>query len=296
MEKYRQGNYFANRWLVKDPKAIVVIAHGMAEHPDRYDRLATFLNEKDFNVFAINHIGHGDAINNDKGHFDKNGFNDCVEHIRELILDIRKEYKLPIYLFGHSMGSFMSQAFIKKYSSDIEGVILSGSCKIGLLHQMGNIVAHLLFVFGDQRKPNQFLNNLSFGSYNNKFKPNRTAFDWLSRDNEEVDKYVNDDLCGYVCTTGFFKSFLKGMSGLNRNIDNIRKDLPILLIAGEDDPVGNFGEGVVELCHTYLRHHIKDVDIKLYEGARHELTNETNRDEVHQDLLTWLDNHVASLD
>lgn len=296
MINYSKSNYHAVAWDVSNPKAIVVIAHGMAEHAERYDDFAKYLNSQEISVHAIHHLGHGEAIEEIKGHFEKDGFDNCVDNIRNLILDLRKEHKLPIYLFGHSMGSFMSQAFIKKYSSDIEGVILCGSSKVGLLHYSGNILTKVLFCLADNKKQNPFLNNLSFGSYNNNFKPARTDFDWLSRDEKQVDKYVEDDLCGFICTTGFYKSFFSGLSKLNKNIDDINKDLPIYIIAGDKDPVGNNGKDVIKLCHNYLLHEIKDVEIKLYEGARHEILNETNKEEVYNDVKDWLIKHIEALE
>lgn len=295
MINYNKNGYHAVAWNISNPKAIVVISHGMAEHAERYDDFALFLNDNNYCVHAIHHLGHGKAIQGDKGHFEKDGFDNCVENIRKLILDLKEEYKLPIFLFGHSMGSFMSQAFIKKYSLDIDGVILCGSAKVGMLHYSGNLLTQVIFAFANNHKPNNFLNNLSFGSYNKKFKPNRTAFDWLSRDEKEVDKYIEDDLCGFVCTTGFFKSFFKGLSKLNKNIDDINKELPIYIIAGHDDPVGGCGNDVTKLCHNYLLHDIQDVEIKLYDEARHEILNETNKEEVKVDILNWLDKRVDYL-
>ena len=294
MEKLSNGVYYATSWVIDNPKAIVVISHGMAEHAERYDDFARFLNNNNYSVYAIHHIGHGDAIKDIKGHFEKGDFDKCVDNLRSLITDIRKEIKAPLYLLGHSMGSFMAQSFIQKYPYDIDGVILSGSAKTGALHKMGSFVAHLLFAFTNQKAQNNFLDKVAFGSYNKRFEPQRTKFDWLSRDNAIVDKYIEDDLCGYVCTTGFYKAFFKGMTSLNKNVDEIRKDLPIYIFSGEEDPVGNYGEDVINLCHNYLNHGIYDVEIKLYEGGRHEMLNETNKDEVYNDVLIWLDKHVEN--
>ena len=288
MKKFKLDNISGVNWLLPEKKMIVVISHGMAEHVERYDYFAKKLNEAGIEAWGINQIGHGDAIVDDlKGHWEKDGFSNCVENLGTLIKHIKEENKdIPVVLFGHSMGSFISQEFIKRHSDLIDGVILSGSAKTGLLHKMGALLSGMSLK--DKKAPNQFLNNLSFGSYNKAFKPNRTEFDWLSRDNEQVDKYVADPLCGYVCTTGFFKEFMKGLKNLNKGVENIRKDLPIYIMSGAMDPVGNNGKDVVKLEEMYKNLNIENVSMKLYEDGRHEMLNEINKDEVIKDILAWL--------
>ena len=190
------------------------------------------------------------------------------------------------------MGSFIAQEFIKYYSSSIDAVILSGSSKAGLLHKSGNLVAKLLFSWAKGGKQNHFLNKLSFGSFNKAFKPNRTAFDWLTRDDEQVDKYIDDPLCGYVCTTGFFKGFFGGLAKLNKNVNLIDKNLPIYIMSGAKDPVGNFGKDVIGLYNMYVKYDITTVDIKLYENGRHEMLNEINKNEVYLDILSWIKKNI----
>lgn len=288
MEKFKFNNISGCNWLLNNKKLIVVISHGMAEHIERYDYFANELNKDGVEVWGINQIGHGDAIeNNLKGHWEKNGFYQCVENLKTLIEHVHELNKdTKVVLFGHSMGSFLTQEFIKRYSNLIDGVIISGSAKTGALHKMGKFVSSL--VIGDRTKPNKFLDGLSFGSYNKQFKPARTPFDWLSRDNEQVDKYIADPLCGYVCTTGFYKEFLKGLAKLNKNVENIRKDLPIYIMSGSKDPVGNNGKDVKALYEMYKNNKIDDVELHLYEDGRHEMLNEINKDEVIKDIKSWL--------
>jgi len=290
MEKFKFKGISGCKWPLESKKAIVVISHGMAEHIERYDYFAKALNKNNIEVWGINQIGHGDAIeNNLKGHWEKGGFEQCVENLATLIKEVKVK-KVPMFLFGHSMGSFISQEFIKKHNDLIDGVVLSGSAKTGLLHKVGNLMAKLQG--GDLTKPNNFMNGMSFGSYNNCFKPNRTEFDWLSRDEKQVDKYVEDPLCGYVCTTGFFKAFMHGLAHLNDNVKDIRKDLPIYIMAGANDPVGNNGKDVIALNNMYKDLGIKDVEMILYKDGRHEMLNEINKDEVISNIVNWFNKHI----
>ncbi len=292
MEKFNKDTISGLQWLIDNPKYVVVISHGMAEHAQRYDYFANKLNKAEMAVFAIDQIGHGDAIERgEKGYWPKGGFQNCVDNLKTLVDLAKSTYpNKPIILFGHSMGSFISQEYIKQYGDSLNSVILSGSTKVGGLHKMGNFIAHFFFAFGDNHQPNKFLDNLSFGAYNKPFKPNRTGFDWLSRDTQQVDKYIADPLCGYVCTTGFFKAFLTGLSKLNNHVDKIPESLPIYIMSGQNDPVGG-QKGAAELKHMYLDKKIKSVDLKLYKEGRHEMLNEINRDEVISDIIIWIRNH-----
>lgn len=288
MQEFTYKNISGIEWKIDNPKKVVVISHGMAEHAKRYDYFATKLNEAGFAVYAIDQIGHGGAIKDNRGHWEPGDFNHCVENLYTLVGKAKEEYPdRPVILFGHSMGSFLSQQFIKVHGDSIEKVILSGSAKTGSLHKMGKFVSSF-FSGGDQKKENKFLNNLSFGSYNKDFAPNRTDFDWLSRDNEQVDKYVADPLCGYCCTTGFFREFLKGLAQLNDNLEFIPKELPIYIMSGSKDPVGAASRDVKALYEMYKELGIKDVELKLYEDGRHEMLNETNKDEVIADIVNYL--------
>ena len=288
MQEFTYKNISGIEWKIDNPKKVVVISHGMAEHAKRYDYFATKLNEAGFAVYAIDQIGHGGAIKDNRGHWEPGDFNRCVENLYTLVGKAKEEYPdRPVILFGHSMGSFLSQQFIKVHGDAIEKVILSGSAKTGSLHKMGKFISSF-FSGGDQKKENKFLNNLSFGSYNKDFAPNRTDFDWLSRDNEQVDKYVADPLCGYCCTTGFFREFLKGLAQLNENLEFIPKELPIYIMSGSKDPVGAAGRDVKSLYEMYKDLGIKDVEMKLYEDGRHEMLNETNKDEVIADIVNYL--------
>ena len=292
MENISFENIFVTTWLVDNPKAIVVLSHGMAEHVERYDDFATYLNNYGYSVYGIHQIGHGLAIKDVKGHFDKGDFFKCASNLYNLIEKVKKENpNKKVYLFGHSMGSFISQYYISSYRN-IDGVILCGSNAPGAMYKLSKFAANALFPFANNKNKGYFLNKMAFGSFNKHFKPNRSEFDWLSRDKKEVDKYIKDDLCGYVCTIGFFKEFLSGLSSLKQIQNSIPLALPIFIISGDNDPVGNMGKGVSKLYNQYKLINVKDLKIKLYPGARHELLNETNKEEVKLDIKTWLDNHV----
>lgn len=288
MEIFEYQDLSGLKWEHDNPSYIVVISHGMAEHIERYDYFANKLVADGACVFGLNQIGHGKKAGSDLGHWNPGDFNNCVERFYQLILLLKERFpNLPIILFGHSMGSYLSQQYIKVYGESVSKVILSGSSKTGALHKMGKFLADF-FTYGNQKNPNAFLNNLSFGSYNKPFKPNRTEFDWLSRDEKQVDKYVNDPLCGYCCTTGFFREFLTGLAKLNNGVSSIPKSLPIFILSGDKDPVGSQGKDTKKLYDMYIKNGLKNVEIKLYKNGRHEMLNEINKDEVISDIISWI--------
>ena len=214
-------NVYFNKWFEEDirPRAVVQIAHGMAEHIDRYSDFAKALTAKGFIVYGNDHRGHGKTAGTPEnlGYFaDEDGWNLVVEDMHELTNIIRKENPaLPVFLFGHSMGSFLSRAYIQIYGEDIDGTILSGTGgNTGVLGYMGIILARSEMIRRGRKNRSKRMDRLSFGSFNNSFKPNRTDFDWLSRDKSAVDKYVDDPYCGEIFTAGFFYDFLRGIKNL----------------------------------------------------------------------------------
>jgi alpha-beta hydrolase superfamily lysophospholipase len=276
-------------------KAIVQIAHGMAEHAQRYDRFASFLVKNGFAVFANDHRGHGKTA----GSQEEIGYKEDGDFWGKAVADMRSLQELakaqypgrPYFLFGHSMGSFLSRNFIAKFGNELNGAILSGTGgDPGFLGKIGLLIAKIESFFKGRKKPSPLLDTLSFGQFNREFKPNRTGHDWLSKDEKEVDKYVADPTCGTVFTTGFFIDLLRGINLINKKetFQNTPKQLPIYLFAGALDPVGDKGKGVEEVFKKYKEAGIQNVSCKLYEIGRHEMLNETNRDEVYDDILKWL--------
>jgi alpha-beta hydrolase superfamily lysophospholipase len=181
------------------------------------------------------------------------------------------------------------------YGSELKGLILSGTAgDPGLLGKIGNLVAKREAKKVGRKTRSPLLDKLSFGKFNNAFKPNRTAFDWLSRDNAEVDKYINDPWCGEVFTAGYFCDLLPALTYINKieNISRIPNNLPIYLFSGALDPVGGNTKGVLQVYRSFLKAGIRDVTYKFYPEARHEMLNEINRDEVFRDVIAWLDGHL----
>jgi alpha-beta hydrolase superfamily lysophospholipase len=301
--KARDGkDVYVRNWLPEGKaKAIVLVAHGMAEHGARYERFATKLTADGYVVYAPDHRGHGKtaASEAELGWLgDKDGFFLMVEDLHEVGLEAKKRNpELPVHLFGHSMGSFISQAYIALHGEELASCVLSGTSgpMPAALLNGGKFVASLGCLFKGPRSKAPLANKLSFGSYNDAFKPNRTEFDWLSRDNVEVDKYVADPFCGFICTYGFFRDFLKGLSFIHKpaTMTRIPKKLPLYLVSGSKDPVGAATGAVDNLAGLYKTLGLSDVEVKLYEGGRHEILNETNRDEVMADVLSWLGRHQA---
>lgn len=280
-------------------KGIVQLAHGMAETAARYERFASTLTKHGYVVYANDHRGHGKTAGclAKVGYLaEEDGFAWIVKDMHQLTARIKKEYpNAPVFLLGHSMGSFATQRYIMLFGKELKGAILSGSNgSAALLHHLGLLVASMEVRKNGRKAKSERMNQLSFGSYNNAFKPTRTEFDWLSRDEAEVDQYIEDPYCGDVFTAGFYYDFMKGLREIDKleNVKLVPKELPIYIFSGEKDPVGGAGKGVKKLYHTYRKCGVLDVSIKLYPEGRHEMLNELNRAEVTQDVVDWLNSKV----
>jgi alpha-beta hydrolase superfamily lysophospholipase len=283
------------------PRAVVQIVHGMAEHAGRYSRLALALNTAGYAVFGQDLRGHGRtaAGPDDLGFFaEEDGWAKCVDDLWQVNRAIARMYPdCPIILLAHSMGSFLAQDFIAQHGEALAGVVLSGSNgALPPTATLGKGVAWLERQRLGPRGRSTLLDRLGFGSFNRDFAPARTPLDWLSRDAAEVDKYIADPLCGGMSTTQLWIDLLGGLSriadpGLQARIP---KELPIHIIAGDRDPVTRNTKGLIQLIEAYRRVGLSRVTHRFYEGARHELFNETNRDEVTRDLILWLDGVVEA--
>jgi alpha-beta hydrolase superfamily lysophospholipase len=293
---------FTYRWMPDDASAIkgvVQIAHGMAEHAARYERFADALTKAGYAVYANDHRGHGKTAGSQDrvGYFaDEKGWEKVMEDMHTLTGIIKKECpKKPFFLFGHSMGSLLSRHYSMHYANELNGLVLSGTAgDPGALGKIGILVATIEAKIRGKKAKSNILNKLSFGAFNNAFKPNRTDYDWLSRDNAEVDKYVNDPWCGAVFTAGFFCDMLGGISYINKkeNIAKIPKNLPIYIFSGAKDPVGGNTKGVSQVYNALKNAGIGDVTLKFYEDCRHETLNEINRNEVFSDVIAWMNKHI----
>lgn len=284
------------KWTPEDSKikGVVQIAHGMAEHAGRYDDFAKFLNENGYIVYADDHRGHGKTSPNELGYMGEGDvFHIMVDNLKDLTDIIKKENpKLPLFLLGHSMGSFISLRYSELYGTELKALILSGSNgKQNLKFSFGALIAKMEMKTKGPKAPATIMDKLSFGNFNSNFKPNRTNSDWLTRNTEEVDKYIKDSMCGTIHSTSYFYYLLKGLKNNYKyeNLNKIPKNLPILLVAGKNDPVGLMGQGVKRLQASLKDVGIKKVNMILYNNARHEILNEINKEEVYSDILEFLD-------
>jgi alpha-beta hydrolase superfamily lysophospholipase len=271
-----------------------MIAHGMAEHSERYARVAQTLVDQGYGVYALDLRGHGRTVQHGvQGHFaDQDGWQKVVNDLHSLQQHIRQQHpQSPIFLLGHSMGSYIGQAYLVQHSADLQGAILSGSnYQPVALYKVAGLIARFERLRQGPTGRSALLEFLSFGSFNKAFKPTRTDFDWLSRDPAEVDRYINDPLCGFRCTNQLWIDLLGGLQDITKpeNLARIAKTLPMLVVGGACDPVSD-GKRLNDLAHALRQSGNPSVALKIYPDARHELLNETNRDTVTANLVQWLD-------
>ena len=289
-----QGELYVRVWEPENqPKAVLQIVHGMAEHIERYDRFARYLNQNSILVVGADNASHGKSISKDgiRGYFGaEHGWNSLIQDIQSVHSIIKQSYcGLPCILFGHSMGSFLARSYAARHGDDLDGFIFCGTAGKNPALPVAKVLARSEIRKNGASTPSRLLDKLSFGAYNNAFKPNRTPFDWLSRDEAEVDKYVDDPACGFVFTAAGFRDLFDGLGEVSgpqwaRRVPK----RPILLIAGDADPVGANGKGVkqVEAWLVQSGHRVKCI---LYPGARHELLNETNREQVSDDVRLFVE-------
>lgn len=286
---------YGHKWLIENSniplKGNVLIVTGMAEHSLRYDDFALFLNSNGYNVYSLNHYGQGD----------KNGElmnppDDYFFKMIETIKDFNKMLKslspsLPLINIAHSMGSFIMQGYIEKYSNTIDKCILIGSNGRNPLVKVGYFLSKILINKNNENKKAKLFHNLSIGAYEKSVKEKKTSSnnEWLSFNLENVKKYDEDPLSGVKPTNKFYKNFLKGLSSIQKekNIDNISPSLPILILGGKEDPVGNNGKGLISLTKIYKNHNL-NVTLKLYDHMRHEILNEDEHMIVYNDIKDFI--------
>ena len=290
---------FVNRWLPDgEVKAVVQISHGLAEHSSRYARFAQRLTDNGYAVYASDHRGHGRTSGTRASFAERDGWQTVIDDLHAVTARARHEqHGVPVFLLGHSMGSFLARGYAAQHGSELAGLVLSGTAGgAGALGKLGVFVASTQARLRGHTHASGLMNKLTFGQYNAAFKPVRTDFDWLSRDPAEVDKYVNDPDCGFVLSAGGFADMLRGLAQANaeRTVARVPKDLPIHLTSGDKDPVGANGKGVQQAADQFKRLGVRDVTVTLWPDARHEILNEINRDEVEVEILEWLDAHLAT--
>ncbi|CED61557.1 Hydrolase, alpha/beta fold family [Moritella viscosa] len=279
-------------WLPEqEVRYVMVLSHGMAEHIQRYEAFALACNTAGIAVYGANHRGHG----NDApvlGHYaDEGGWLKVICDLDLIIDDVTQRHTVPLILFGHSMGSFIAQQYAILHGNKLKGLILSGSnYQNPLMYKLVGIAIKIEKMRIGARSPSRFLDFVSFGAFNRKFKPVRTTSDWLSRDQKQVDKYIHDDYCGFSCSPQFWLDFMSGLISISQKseIAKIPKHLPIYLFSGDKDPVGLQGEGVLALKLHMTNNGCERVRCKLYPDGRHEMLNESNANEVFNDVITWV--------
>ena len=285
------------RWepAEKEIVGVVQLVHGINEYAERYEEFARFLCSQGFAVVAHDHKGHGLSISEDEPRLyfgPKGSWWKIVEDIEVVRKDTVTSYgNRPYFIFGHSMGSFLLRSYLINHQADIDGCILCGTgcpCSISII--LGKVVLDIESKKIGRRQYSPLVDRLIFGNYNKKFKPNRTSADWISSNISNVDEYLGDPLCGGEPTIGIISEMLDGAlyTARNENIKNMDRKNPILLIAGEDDPVGNMGKGVKKIYKKFLKAGVENVEIKLYPGLRHEILNEHERHIVYKDINEWI--------
>lgn len=298
-DSHGAGKIHACRWTPEgEPRAVLQIVHGIAEFVERYDDFANYLTRQGFLVVAEDHMGHGQSINGEgiQGYF-HGGWFTAVEDTMQLLRDTRQAYpNLPYILFGHSMGSFMARTILCKYpDSGITAAIICGTGwqPAFALPALIRVVESICKKTGETR-PNEKLQGMVFGSYNNKVEHPRTPYDWLTRDAKIVDAYIAHPLCGFTASCGLLRDMMKGISFIEQpvNLNAMRKDLPVFFIAGGDDPVGSYGKGVQQAANAFRKAGMKDVSVRIYPLCRHEILNEINKEEVCEDVLNWIETKI----
>ena len=290
----------AAEWLPETaPRAVLVLSHGVSEHILRYEPFAGFLTERGFAVCGHDHLGHGTSVAEGapRLYFGPRGSWDDV--VRDLYA--RRELAgkrfpgVPVFLLGHSMGSFLARTYLIRYPGTVAGAILMGTGQMA----PAVLAAARLMAAEEARRMGEdhaspLVTKLAFETYNRRFAPNRTAFDWLAANEESVDRYIADPLCGGDTTTGLFREMLSGIACVTKQ-ENLRKmnlNTPVLFISGEDDPVGDMGKGVRRAYAAFRRAGVRDAELRLYPGLRHEILNEADRETVYRDILDWLESRL----
>ena len=277
--------------------AILQISHGMVEFIDRYEKFAEYLADRGILVTGNDHIGHGGSVNSEAeyGFFGDNGNMTVLNDMYELTKITKELYPgKPYFLLGHSMGSFYARQYLSFYGNELDGAIIMGTghepaAKV----KFGMALCKIMALFKGWDYRSKLLNKLSFGSYNDKFKPARTRADWLSKDEALVDWYCNEPRCSFLFTVNGYYYMFEGILNLHdkKLLSQIPKDLPVFFVSGQDDPVGSFGKEVENAAQSLRDAGLKNVELKLYPDDRHEILNETDKEIVYEDLYKWLTAH-----
>lgn len=280
-------------------RGVLQVVHGMAEYVERYEEFARFLVEKGFVVTGEDHLGHGKSVG-EKG---KYGYFCEQDPATVLVRDVHRLKKLteekypdvPYIIMGHSMGSFITRNYLCRYGTGISGAVIMGTgMQPKAVLDMARLVAGIQKLFCGSGHVSRLLDRLAFGGYGRGITDRRTAFDWLSRDRERVDRYIADPMCGFTFTVNGFGALFELVLRLYspENLAAVPRELPVFMVSGDADPVGDYGKGVRRAYDSLVAAGLTDIRLKLYPGGRHELLNETNRSQVMQDICRWVEENV----
>lgn len=291
MIKYMKRKIKTSIYRPVEPKAAILIIHGMCEHRKRYDDFARFLCNNGYGVITYDQLGHGESMDDTFGYFGQNGWNNLIVTANSLVNTLKEEFKdVPYYIFAHSMGSIVARSYIKKFDDKIDGLILSGApC-----YQKGTNFAKLYvdticLVKGDKKTDNS-LKKIIEGGFNAKIKDPKTDIDWLSFNEQNIENYANDPLCGGHFTNRGYHDLVSGLIDIHKYKEYQCKnpDLPILFMAGEFDPCTGFKQGVEDSIKTLEKAGYHDITKCIYHNSRHEILNDNDAVQVYDDCLTWL--------
>lgn len=280
----------------EEPHAIMQIAHGIAEHIERYDDFMMYLAGHGILAVGNDHLGHGAGAAEPGFFAESNGWKYVVEDMDILYHTMRASYpSLPYIFFGHSMGSFLTRTYLIRYPNKPDLAILCGTGhQPRVTVEAGYALAEAAVKLFGPHKSGKKLNTVAFGSYNSRYSDVRTDYDWICSDPEVVDKYMADPYCGFIPSVSLFRDMMSGIRYITdpTNLAKMNKELPVLFIAGFDDPVGEYGKGVKRAYKAFLEAGMQHLHIKLYPGDRHELLNEFNKADVMHDILKWIDSKL----
>lgn len=281
-------------------KAVLQICHGMVEYVGRYEEFADFLCDRGYYVVGNDHLGHGKSVQakSEYGFFSEKYGNTCVlGDIHTLRQRTEKKYPdVPYFMLGHSMGSSLLRQYIQMYGKGLAGIILTGTVSdhSKALLQFGRQLCRVLAAVRGWHYRSSLVNDIAIGAYNRKFRPAHTQVDWVTSDRDHLEAYISDPLCSFVFTVNAYYSMFTGMISMQKKegVNMIPRHLPILFASGADDPVGDFGKGVRHVYEKYKNAGLQDVTLRLYPGDRHEILNETDRQQIYKDMLQWLEEHM----
>lgn len=281
-----------------EPKAIVQIAHGMAEHFGRYHAFAEYLVREGFVVCGNDHLGHGETAPGpeDFGYFgEKNGWINMMDDLHLLTLKMKQRYgDLPYFLIGHSMGSLLARAYLTYYGKELSGTVLIGTSGDNPAAKAALPLINLISSMKGDRHRSELIYYLAFGNYNKRYEKGSRKLAWMSQDNEVLDAFRADPKCNFILTVAGFRDLMKVLLYVSRKnwAAEVPQKLPVILLSGDMDPVGGFGEGTRQVFKQLQMAKIEDLSLKLYPGLRHEILNEPGNEQIYKDILEWIQKHI----